>query len=280
VFLGGFFRHWWTKKEKKKKERKETFSVVVGGAKWSELTGGVACLLGVPADDPGGDRGSRRQERVEQVRHLQVHRGQVRLTAPRARVAADRAPGAHEGVRRARLPQEQLLPRGRPRRAAEARARAPSQGAGPERAGAGAQVAVVHGARARAPAQGQEPAGSRREAGHRGDAQAPRPPAQEGQDRRRRVPVPVPCPCPCWRRVHPRQARPRQAPQGTPRRAQRDGRGLTPLLGDNSSSRREMGWLGRSNSSRSCSCRVNVGRLGLHASSNCCRRRRRRCSIN
>lgn len=146
----------------------------------------VCCACWFRADDPGGDRGPGRQERVEQVGHLEVHRGQVRRASPGARVAADRAPGAHEGVRRAHLPQEQLLPRGRPRRAAEARARAPAQGAGPERAGAGAQDAVVHGARARAPAQGQEPAGRGGEAGHRGDAPGPRPPAQEGQDRRGR----------------------------------------------------------------------------------------------
>jgi len=168
----------------------------------------------VPADDPGGDRRSGRQKRVEQIGHLQVHRGQVRRAAPGARVAADRAPGADEGVRGAHLPEKQLLPRRRPRRAAQARARAPAQGAGPERSPATAQVAGFRGdgPRPRPPAQGQERARRRRQAGHRGDAQGPRPPAQEGQDLRgRRVPGSQARanPCPRRRRLHPRQAWPR-----------------------------------------------------------------------
>jgi hypothetical protein len=171
-------------------------------------------LLG--ADDPGGDRRAERQERVEQVGHLEAHRGQARRAPGGARVAADGAPGAHEGVRGAHLPEEQLLPRRRPRRAAEARPRAPAQGAGPQRAAAGAQAGVP--APPGPPAQGQGAARRRRRAGPRRHAQGPRPPAQEGQDRPR-----------CRRRQHPRQARPRQAPQGTPRRAQRGGGGLTPL---------------------------------------------------
>jgi hypothetical protein len=192
-------------------------------------------LLG--ADDPGGDRRAERQERVEQVGHLEAHRGQARRAPGGARVAADGAPGAHEGVRGAHLPEEQLLPRRRPRRAAEARPRAPAQGAGPQRAAAGAQAGVP--APPGPPAQGQGAARRRRRAGHRRHAQGPRPPAQEGQD----LTLFRPC-ARCRRRQHPRQARPWQAAQGTPRRAQRDGGGLTPLC---SAPPHREGWgLGRS----------------------------------
>lgn len=160
------------------------------------------------ADDTGGDRGAEREERVEQVGDLQVHRGEVRGPAAGARVAAHGAPGQDEGVRRAHLPQEQLLPRRRARRAAKRGRGRPSRG--PQRAAAAAQ-ALLAAPRGRPP-KSKDPIS---------DAI----PKSRGRPPKKAKTAPALLPPPAT--APPPSSAAAASHQGTPRRPQRGGGGLT-----------------------------------------------------